>query len=136
MANSKKNIYCIVIGVLIILFLAAAGAAVYFYKQATYFAKQFNELKLNPQKFIQEETQNLIERVGKLVVLPEGEQPTIATVNDPELLKNQPFFANAKKGDKVLIYTNAKKAILYDPVNNKIIEIAPINIGSPQSITP
>ena len=135
MANSKK-IYCIIISVLIILFLGAAGAATYFYSQATYFAKQFNELKLNPQKFVQEETQKLIEQVGKLVVLPEGEQPTIATVNDPELLKNQPFFAGAKKGDKVLIYTNAKKAILYDPVNNKIIEIAPVNIGAPQPTTP
>ncbi len=130
MENPKK-IYCIIIGILIILFFSAAGLATYFYKRAVYCAKQFDELKENPQKFVQEEIKNLIAKVGKLVVLPEGEQPTIATVNDPEALKNQPFFANAKKGDKVLIYTNAKKAILYDPVNNKIVEIAPISIGTP-----
>ncbi|MEK7084254.1 MAG: hypothetical protein AAB932_03410 [Patescibacteria group bacterium] len=29
---------------------------------------------------------------------------------------------------KVLIYTNAKKVILYDPVNNKIVEVAPLSI--------
>ena len=36
---------------------------------------------------------------------------------------------NAKVGFKVLIYTQAKKAILYDPGANKIVEVAPVNIG-------
>ena len=54
----------------------------------------------------------------------------MATVSDLEKLKDQPFFAKAKIGDKVLIYTDAKKAILYDPVNDKIVEVAPINIGN------
>lgn len=50
---------------------------------------------------------------------------------DPEKLRDQPFFANAQRGDKVLIYANAKKAILYNPPSNKIIEVAPVNIGNP-----
>ena len=116
-------------GVIILLFLIAAGAAVYFYLQLT-------ELNENPQKVAQAEAEALIERVSKLIVLPEGEDPTIATVTDPEPLKSQAFFANAKKGDKVLIYTNAKKAILYDPVANKIVEVAPVNIGTPEQQTP
>ena len=64
-----------------------------------------------------------------MIVLPEDEIPTVATVSDPEKLKEQPFFSDAKKGDKVLIYANAKKAILYDPMANKIVTVAPINIG-------
>lgn len=72
----------------------------------------------------------IISEVGKLMILPKDEDPTIATVSDPKILESQPFFSKAKKGDKVLIYTKAQKAILYDPVANKIINIAPINLGN------
>jgi len=79
-----------------------------------------------PTQIAEKEAQDLAERVGMLMVLPTDETPTIATVSDPEALKGQAFFIDAKKGDKVLIYTNAKKAILYDSVINKIITIAPL----------
>lgn len=98
---------------------------------ATYLmSKQLNNLKANPQELGQEELKDVLEKVGKIMVLPADEQPTLATVTDLEPLKDQPFFANAKIGDKVLLYTNARKAILYDPVANKIVEVAPINIGT------
>lgn len=68
----------------------------------------------------------LVEKVGKHMFLPNGEIPSLATVTDPDKLQAQSFFADAKKGDKVLIYSEAKKAILYDPVADKIVTIAPI----------
>lgn len=75
---------------------------------------------------------NLISEVGKIILLPTGETPTVATVSDVDALKNsQPFFSQAKNGDKVLIYTKVKKAILYRPSTKKLIEVAPINLGSP-----
>lgn len=82
-------------------------------------------------------TKDIIESVGKLMVLP-TEEPTIATVSDPESLKGQPFFMNAKIGDKVLIYSTAGKAIIYRPSINKVIEIAPFyfdkeNLNAQQS---
>jgi len=113
--------------VILILLVVVSGVL------AAYFYNQLSALKANPQAIAQKEASELVSRVSKLIVLPEDEAPTIATVQDPELLKEQPFFAKAKKGDKVLIYTNARKAILYDPVNNKIVEVAPVNIGNPQS---
>lgn len=79
-------------------------------------------------KLSQAEIKSLVEKVGKIAVLPEGEIPTIATVSDPEALKDQAFFADAKKGDKVLIYSNAKKAFLYSPSQDKIVNIDPLNI--------
>jgi hypothetical protein len=107
---------------LLVFAVISVVAAVYLYKQNV-------ELRRNSQAVTESEIKDLIVKVGKLIVLPSGEQPTIATVADPDKLKNQSFFANASKDDKVLIYTNARKAILYSPSQNKIIEVAPINIG-------
>ena len=75
----------------------------------------------------------IIAKVGKLIKLPEDELPTIATISDLDKLEGQPFFARAKVGDKVLLYTQAKKAILYDPKDNVIIEVGPLVMpsGSP-----
>jgi len=76
------------------------------------------------------QTRSLISSVGKIALLPENETPTIATVSDPKALENQPFFADAKVGDKVLIYPLARKAFLYDPKEKKIINITSIAIDS------
>lgn len=117
MFKSKK----LFISILVVA-IGALGLAGYFYYQLA-LAKQ------NPQAVAQEETESLVAKVSALVVLPEGEAPTIATVSDPAALKDQAFFTLAQKGDKVLIYAQAKKAILYSVSMNKILEIAPLNIG-------
>lgn len=84
----------------------------------------------------QAEADRTVEEVGKLIVLPTDEKPTIATVSDVEKVKEQPFFKNAKNDDKVLIYTNAKKAILYRPSEKRIIEVGAVNINQqPQTVT-
>jgi Flp pilus assembly protein CpaB len=97
---------------------------------AGYFYTEVGRIKANPQAELASvaasELKEVVAKVGRLVVLPTDEEPTLATVADPEKLKDQPFFANAKAGDKVLVYNQAQKAILYDPVQDKIIEIAPI----------
>jgi hypothetical protein len=111
-----------VIGVLVIVALASAGSGYYFYHR-------YQELQQNPQAVAEKDNAALVAELSKLIVLPTDEQPTIATVADPSKLKDQLFFANAKTGDRVIIYTNARKAILYDPVAKQIIEVAPINIG-------
>jgi hypothetical protein len=98
-----------------------------------YLFMQYRTLSEDPQKQAQQEMRDLVASVSDLMVLPEGEDPTIATVADTEKLKDQAFFANAVIGDKVLLYTTAKKAILYRPGTNKIIEVAPINIGSAEA---
>lgn len=72
------------------------------------------------------EADDTVAKVGKLVLLPEGEQATLATVTDVTKLKGQSFFAKAQNGDKVLIYEQSKKAILYRPALNKVIEIGPV----------
>lgn len=113
---------------LIILLLVSTVSTIYFYSQYT-------AVKIDRQKIAQDERALLIAQIGQLIVLP-SEDPTVATVSNVEVLRNQPFFANAKNGDRVLIYANARKAILFDPVNNKIVEVAPVNIGNPAPPAP
>lgn len=119
--------------VIAILFIAAIGTAAYYVKRYHESQQQVKKLSSNPTLTAQQQNQDLISKVGKLTVLPTGETPTIATVTDITKLKDQPFFANAQNGDKVLIYTGAKKAYLYRPSTNKLINIAPVNIGNNQT---
>lgn len=102
---------------------------------AGFFAYQYYSLRQDPSQVQRNEVQALISKVGKLIELPD-EEPTIATVVDPVALQSQPFFANAQKDDKVLIYPKAQKAILYSPSRNKIIEVGPVIIGDQGGATP
>jgi hypothetical protein len=95
---------------------------------------QRNQNKIaNPQQEVKKTTDELVQKVGRLIELPQKETPTIATVSDISKLKSQPFFANAENGDKVLIYTQTKKAILYRPSKNILINVAPLNISESAS---
>ena len=71
--------------------------------------------------------QRVVREVGRLIVLPEGEEPTLATVTDGEQVSKQPFFAKAQKGDKVLLYPVAKMAFLYRPAWRKLVNVGPIS---------
>lgn len=74
------------------------------------------------------EIKKTVAEVGKNIVLPDNETPTMATVTDPSKLRDQPFFAQAQIGDVVLVYVNFHKAILWRPSIQKIIEVSPINL--------
>jgi len=114
---NKQKITIIIISIVAVVAIGLGG----------YFYYQLKHIKIDPQIAAKEEISTLISKVSKLYLLPTGEEPTIATVSDPEALKNQSFFFSSEKGDKVLIYAKAGKAILYRPSIDKIIETAPIN---------
>ncbi len=118
-AKGKGLVFYVVIALLVIISIVA----IYLYRKV-------NKLSQNPQAVAQEEVKALVEKVGKIILLPKDEEPTIATITDIEKLKGQPFFEKAKQGDKVLIYANSRKVILYDPSQNIIVEVAPLNIGN------
>lgn len=103
------------IGVLVFILMLAIALAVFFYSTLQ------NTNKLT-------ETGNLVEEVSQFMLLPEGEEPTLATVSDKEKLMSQAFFAKAENGDKVLIFSKNGKAILYRPAEKKIINVADINL--------
>lgn len=128
--KSSKNLKKLLLMAGIFLLIMAAVSAIFFYNKYSASQKLLKEASSSSKD---EEVASLVERVGKLIKLPEGEQPIVATVSDKEKLNDQPFFANAKNGDKMLIYNQAKKVILYDPEANLILEVGPIYTASPSS---
>lgn len=84
----------------------------------------------NQNQVKEKEVDSLLLKVSDLYLLPEGERPTIATVSDPLALKDKSFFTLSQKGDKVLIFSKAGKAILYRPSIDKIIETVSIQSNS------
>lgn len=116
--NSLVRKKYLILIVIVFVFLLTAGIFLY----------ARNNVSNIDAKKAKNEAKSLYEKVDKHFVLPKDELPTIATVTEPEKLQGQTFFTKAKKGDKVLIFTNAKEAILYDPVLDKVIAVAPLNI--------
>ena len=108
----------ILMGILTLVLAIAAG----------YFYLEYKKIKENPQIVTKQETEALVEQANKLIDLPKDETPQVATVLDKEKLKDQPFFANAQNGDKILIYTKAKKAVIIRPKENRLINVGPIAI--------
>lgn len=98
-------------------------------KEAQELRTQIEELQKGSPAASEAEVQAIISEVGRLISLPGEETPTLATVSDRDKLKEIPFFANAETGDKVLIYVKARKAYLYRPSQQKLVEVAAINLA-------
>ncbi len=123
--REKKTLIIAALVCVIILLLPA----VYFYNQY----QKTQKLLKNPTLAAQEDAKELVSKVGKLIDLPKNEVPTTATVSDKTKLMGQAFFTKAENGDKVLIYSSIKKAILYRPSTNRLIDVAPVNFQDTNS---
>lgn len=100
-----------------------------------YFYNKYKSLNTDATVQAKKETDRLVSLLSKLMELPQGETPTIATISDKEKLKDQPFFVSAENGDVLFAYTTSMKAVLYRPSTNKIINVAPISINQSKNIT-
>ncbi|MEI8232950.1 MAG: LytR C-terminal domain-containing protein [bacterium] len=107
------------------------------------FARQYlslylraRELKQTPaktQELQQKIAKKLMGEVNKIMESPLDELPTVVTVTDSTNLAKDPFFEKAKNGDKVLIYSKAGKAVLYDPKRHEILAFTTISLGNQNS---
>lgn len=119
-ANSAQSKIRWPLIILCLVSLGAVGSSLYFYNQSR-----------RTEQLLKEKTSNqlpddsvVIEDVGRHILLPEGEEPTIATVTDKSKLANQPFFDQAETGDKVIVYPVKRRVILYRPSLDKIVEMS------------
>ncbi|HMS93289.1 MAG TPA: hypothetical protein PKD28_02755 [Candidatus Saccharibacteria bacterium] len=128
MSARKSNRLVLVIAIVIA--VAGVGAATYFYLQNERIKKDPSVLAEATQSAATEEAKALKEKVAKLMQLPSDENPVVATVSDKEKLKDQAFFKDAENGDRILIFTEAKKAVIYREKDNRLINVGPIAVTS------
>lgn len=117
---------------LVIIFLgligATAGSTIFFYQKYNQAQKEIELLKTEQgqAKIIEEETATLIAAVSKLILLPENESPVVATiVNSAKLAETQPFYKGSQDGDKLLIFPESEKALIYSPARNILVSVGP-----------
>lgn len=118
--DRKTTITFVIVALVVLIALGAAG----------FFAKQYYDLRANPNQAAEADTERLTSAVGKLYQLPKDEKPIVGKVQDKEKLKDQPFFKNARNGDDILIYQKSKVAIVYRAEEDKLINVGPIAIDA------
>ena len=115
--NFRSTILIIFVAILAI---GSLGSAVLFHYRYT-------QLQKNPNLAAEQKNKNLISAVGKLFNVESNETPTLAIITEEEKVRaSNEFFARVKNGDAVLFYAQMKKAVLYRPSTNQIVEIVPL----------
>lgn len=125
----KKSNKVVVI-VALLFAVVGIGGSIYFYLENQSIKNDPNTLIEMSKKATSQEAKELKDKVSKLMQLPSDEEPVVATVSDKDKLKDQPFFKNAANGDKILIFTVAKKAIIYRESEDRLINVGPIAVAS------
>ena len=79
----------------------------------------------------QSDTSAVIQKVSRHILVNQDEEPTIATVQDPESLRqtNPDFYKNASVGDRLLIWSD--KAVLYSEATDRIVAVLPVSFTPP-----
>jgi hypothetical protein len=109
--------------VAVIVFAVVAIAAIFFAGQ--FFATQSNS------KTADDATKDrILGKVESLYMVPEG-TPTIALVQNKSQLNGQAFYSNVENGDYLVVYDQAKIALIYREAVNKLVNVAPIAVGDP-----
>lgn len=111
----------IIVGVVVVAALATAAV----------FAKKYYDLQAATPTAASEAARSeaLAKKVGRLIMLPEGETPVIGEISDVEKLKDQAFFDKAQKGDQLLIYQQAQRAYIYREKDNILVNAGDVNTG-------
>lgn len=99
-----------------------------------YFQKYQQLNSMSAAEFEQRENDRVISKIAKLYTLPAEEQPEIAIVKDKEALRQNPFFEQAENGDYVIIFRDAKLALLYRPGEDRLVKVGPLNVQDTTSI--
>lgn len=79
----------------------------------------------------QSDTGALIQKVSRHILVNQNEEPTVATVQDPDSLRqtNPDFYKDASVGDRLIIWSD--KAVLYSEAKDRIVAVLPVSFTPP-----
>lgn len=121
---NKKTLWLFVF--LATVLLTSVGT--FFYLKAhpdMFFSQKQSPTKEEP-KDTRTELDVILADIKTVMLLTDSERPTLATVTEVEKMRSQSFFKNAENGDKIVIYSQGKKAILWRPSTKMIIEVGTV----------
>ncbi|MGD9128885.1 MAG: hypothetical protein PVJ09_00100 [Candidatus Woesebacteria bacterium] len=136
-SKASKTRKTIIFSVFIALFFLSIAGFAFSYWQYSQAKKQLSYLSSidGQREMAQKEIGALLEKVKKHIVLPDDEQPIVATITDIETLAaEQAFYQGAENGDKVLIFVKAKKALIYSPSRDILVNVGPAYMNAQQSM--
>lgn len=116
--------------VLIALMVLVGVGAIFGYRYYLQYTGNTALSNVGSSTLAEDQVKKLLENVSSHIVLPEDEKPIVASVTDIEKLSDQDFFKSAQNGDRVIIYTQAKIAILYREEIDRVVNMAPFT-GEP-----
>lgn len=121
--------------IICVLLAVVAGGGYYFYDKYNETKQEVEKLSTiqGQQELSKSQTQKLLEEMRSRIVLPDGEDPVIATITDINQLKNNEFYKNAKNDDRVVVFANAKKAYIYRPSTKTIVNVGAFSVESTQN---
>lgn len=70
-----------------------------------------------------------LDRISRHMVLPKDEEPALLTITDRSKLRTK-FLQQAQNGDKVLVYQNNQRAIIYRPSIDRIVDVGIVQIDN------
>ena len=126
--TKRKDIKTLITVIVVIgIFLLGGGAGYLVYNQLV----EKDVLgKANSPEFVSEIQQKQVDAIlkdlNKLILITEEEEPTVATILDVEVLRqdNPEFYKNAQDGDILIIYS--QRAIVFRRDKNMIVNVAPV----------
>ncbi len=87
----------------------------------------------NDDKLTAAEQRILVQKIGALIALPDEQQPVFALVTDAEKLRTeQAFYAGVQNGDVLLVLPTSRKAIIYSPSADKLVNVGPFVVNQAQ----
>lgn len=116
-----------ILSILILTIIASLSYAVY---------DKFFITKLPEGQLSEKQIENLINKVSKLIVVPD-EEPVVATIiKAEELMAEQKFYLGSQNGDQLIFFPKAQKALIYRKSENKLINVGPVMVDQPATTAP